>query len=87
MVDWQITATSIYCSAVDDDVTVMVDKDWNTSCTGYKKYFENISRETASILKKKSKKLGKALKCTGLINCGASLYRDKLITEERNAAD
>jgi hypothetical protein len=28
--DWQITATTIYCDAVDDDVTIIVYKDWST---------------------------------------------------------
>ncbi|MCJ7791782.1 MAG: hypothetical protein MUP49_05195 [Dehalococcoidia bacterium] len=40
--DWQVTATTIYCDAVDDDVTILVYKDWSTKCTGYKKYVESL---------------------------------------------
>ena len=36
MVDWQVTATTIYCDAVDDDVTLLVYKDGSAKCTGYK---------------------------------------------------
>lgn len=35
MVDWRVTATTIYGDAVDDDVTVLVYEDWSTRCTGY----------------------------------------------------
>jgi hypothetical protein len=87
VVDWQMTATSIYCEAVDDDVTIMVDKDWNTSCTGNQRYGESISRETASMLQKKGRKMRRELKCTRLANCGATLYRDRLMAEEKNSAD
>lgn len=66
MVEWQLTATSIYCEFVDDDVTIMVDKDWKTTCTGNERYGEHISKETASILKKKSSKLSRELKCKRL---------------------
>ena len=52
MVDWQITATTIYCDAVDDEVTILVNKDWSTRCTGMRKYSE--SREESINLVKKS---------------------------------
>ena len=40
MVNWQITATTIYCDAVDDEVTLLVYTDRSVRCTGYKKYGE-----------------------------------------------
>ena len=61
--DWQVTATMIYCDAVDEDVTIMVYKDWSTKCTGYKKYVESPNKETAKMLKRKAKRLGRNLGC------------------------
>jgi hypothetical protein len=34
----KLTAKTVYCDAVDDDVTIMVYKDWRTKCTGYEKF-------------------------------------------------
>ena len=32
VVNWQVTATTIYCDAVDDDdVRIVVNKDWTTT--------------------------------------------------------
>jgi len=87
MVDWQVTATTIYCDAVDDDVTILVYKDRSAKCTGYRKYVENITRETAKKLKNKGKKLGKELKCEGPLDYRVTDYRDKLFTEEEAKAE
>lgn len=82
MIDWQITATTIYCDAVDDDVTLIVDKDWNVKCTGFKKYSSNLDKETTGMLKQKSRRLGKSLKCEGPLDIRVTDYRDKLKTQE-----
>ena len=84
--DWQLTATSIRCDAVDDDITIIVNNDWTTRCTGYKKYAENISKELASMLKKKGRKLGRELRCEGPLDYRVTSYRDKLIAEEKTKA-
>jgi hypothetical protein len=34
MVDWQITAKTIYCEAVKEEVTIIIKKDWSANCTG-----------------------------------------------------
>ena len=78
MTDWQVTAKTIYCDAVDNDVTIMVYKDWSTRCTGYKKYVESLNKETAEMLKKKAKRLGRNLKCEGPLDHRVTEYRDKL---------
>ena len=85
MVDWQVTATKIYCDAVDDDVTIMVYKDWSTRCTGYKKYVESSNEETARVLQRKAKRLGRNLRCEGPLGCSAADYRDMLIAEDKAA--
>jgi len=80
MADWKITATTIYCDDVDDEVTVLVYKDWSVNCTGYKKYAETNS-EAAKLLKK-SKRLKKQLKCIGPECHRVLRYKEKLISEE-----
>jgi hypothetical protein len=82
--DWQVTATTIYCDAVDDDMTILVYKDGSIRCTGYKKYVENPDKETAQMLKKKGKRLGRNLKCEGPQDSRVTSYRDKLTAEEKS---
>lgn len=84
MADWQVTATTIYCDAVDDEVTILVYKDGSIRCTGYKKYVENPDKETAQMLKKKGKRLGRNLKCEGPQDSRVTSYRDKLTAEEKS---
>ncbi len=38
MVNWQITATTVRCDVVGEDVTLIVYKDWSVKCTGFTKY-------------------------------------------------
>ena len=83
MVDWQITATTIYCDAVDDDVTLIVDKDWNVVCTGFKKYSEKLDKATMKTLKQKSRQLGRVLSCEGPLDLRVTNYRDKLKSQEK----
>ena len=86
MVDWEVTAMTIYCDAVDDDVTVMVYGDWATKCTGYKQYVENLTKERAKMLRRKSKRLGRDLRCEGPLDYRVTNYRDKLLAEEETVA-
>ena len=80
MVNWQITATTIYCDAVDDEVTLMVYKDGSTKCTGYKKYYQP-GKEARQLLERKSKQLNRKLKCEGLECYRVVQYREKLFAE------
>jgi len=81
MVDWQVTATTIYCDAVDDEVTVIVDKDWSLKCTGYSQYGVPGRGKTAQ-LKKKGSQRKRELGCEGLECQRVVRYREKLIAEE-----
>lgn len=84
--NWQVTATTIYCDAVDDYVTIMVYKDKSMRCAAYKnKYGESITTETVTALKTKSKQLGQELKCEGPECHRLIAYRDKLFAEEAKA--
>ena len=80
--DWQVTATTIYCDAVDDYATLVVHKDWSVKCAGYNKYGSDITKENTKMLRKRGKKLGRELKCEGP-ECHRMIeYRDKLQAEE-----
>ncbi len=85
MIDWQVTATTIHCDAIDDDVTIVVHKDWTTVCTGYGKYVENLNTQTAGIVRKKEKISGKPLRCEGPMDYRVMNYRNKLASEENKA--
>ncbi len=81
MVDWQITAATIYCDAVDDEVTIMVLKDWSVKCTGFNKYM-HPDKESTSLLKKRGKRLNRQLACQGLECSRIIKYKGKLLSEE-----
>ncbi len=82
MVNWQLTATTIYCPAIDEEVTVMVHKDWSTTCTGLAKY-SRPGKETARLMSRKSKQAGRKLSCAGAGCPLVAQYRDKLKAEEK----
>ena len=81
MASWQITATTIYCDAVDDEVTVLVYSDFSTNCTGYQKYLKP-TQEATNLLKKKGKRLGRELACRGLKCPRVIQYKEKIVAEE-----
>ena len=84
MVNWQVTATTIYCDAVDDDVTLMVYKDGSARCIGYKKHGEP-GKDIVKLLKKKGSQLNRSLKCEGPQCSRVVQYRDGLFPEEADA--
>ncbi len=81
MVNWQVTATTIHCGAVDDEVTLMVYKDGSARCVGYKRYGEP-SREIRKLMEREGKRVGRKLECGGPECCRLVQYRDKLFAEE-----
>lgn len=84
MVNWQLTATTIYCDAVDGDVTLMVFKDGSVKCANYPKYSQP-NRKTAAHLKESGKKLGKYLECEGPLCSRMKDYRDQQFAEEEKS--
>lgn len=84
MADWMITATTIYCDAVDDEVTLIAHRDGVLKCTGYDRY-SKADKETVKSIKIRSKQLGKQLECEGLACQRVTQYRDKLFTEGAGA--
>lgn len=83
MADWQITAATIYCDDVDDEVTVIVNMDGSVRCVGFGKYSEP-GKDTAGLIKEKSRRLKRQLKCTGPECNRITDYRDRLFAEEAN---
>ena len=81
MVDWQLTATTIYCEAVEDEVTVMVYKDGTVKCTGGKKYGEP-TKQFAKAIQAKARELKRQIKCEGPACRRVTDYRDKLFAGE-----
>ncbi|MFC1969754.1 hypothetical protein ACFLVV_00865 [Chloroflexota bacterium] len=81
MVGWQTTETTIYCDAVDDEVTIVVYKDWSVKCTGYEKYGESSGDKT-NLLKKRSRQLKRQLKCVGVECDRVVQYKGKLFSQE-----
>jgi len=81
MVNWVITATTVYCDAIDDEVTLIVYRDGTSRCTGYKKYGKP-DKETAKLIKIKSKQLGKQLGCAEPECHRLTQYRDRLLAGE-----
>ncbi len=86
MVDWQITATTIYCDDVDDEVTIIVQRDGSARCVGFARY-DKPDRDTAGLMKQKSKQLQRQLKCTGPECRRVVDYRDRLLAEETGQTD
>jgi hypothetical protein len=78
MVDWEITATTIFCEAVDDEVTVMVSRDGTVKCTGRQKY-ARLDKETARAMKKKNQQTSKHLACKGAECSRVTQQRDELL--------
>jgi hypothetical protein len=81
MTDWQITAKTIFCDAVDDEVTVIVQRDGSTTCTGFKKYTQpnDITRKLAA---QKSKRLKRPIKCESEPCSRTNQYKENIMAEE-----
>jgi len=41
MTGWKVTATTIYCRDIDDEVTLIMTDDGNISCTGMQMHFDH----------------------------------------------
>jgi len=81
MVDWQVTATTIYCEDVDDEVTIIVNGDGTVKCSGVQKYTKP-TRETAEDIKKKSKQKGVIILCKETSCSKLPKYRDELMKKK-----
>jgi hypothetical protein len=81
MANWQITAKTLYCEAVEDEVTVLVYKNGSTLCTGCKKY-EKPDSITLGLIREKTKNLKRTIKCEGEPCPRVTQYKEKILAEE-----
>ncbi|PPD58838.1 hypothetical protein [Dehalogenimonas etheniformans] len=79
--DWQVTATTIKCDAVSDEVTIMVYPDGTAKCASYTK-FGATDKKTLAKLETRAKKLRINSKCEGPQCRRITDYRDKIMAEE-----
>jgi hypothetical protein len=81
MTNWQITAKTIFCEDVDDEVTIMLHKDSSVVCTGYKKY-NNPNEITVNSINQKQRRLKRTIRCEGQ-NCPrVTTYKASILAEE-----
>ncbi len=85
MTDWQTTATTIYCEAVDDEVTFIVKRDWAARCVSYNRYGVP-DKDTGRLLKAKETTTGRKLACEGPECHRLRVYLGKLQKEESGKA-
>jgi hypothetical protein len=78
--DWQVTAKTIFCSNVMDEVTIFVKSDWTVTCTGMVKYLQN--RRNGLKLVERSLELKRVVECKGSGCSQISEYTDQLKKEE-----
>jgi hypothetical protein len=81
MVNWKITATTVFCDAIDGEATFIVYKNKSAKCVTHQKY-GSPDREIIRQLREKSKQLGRSLRCDGPECFRLTEYRDKLFNEE-----
>ncbi len=79
--DWQLTATTIKCDAVEDEITIMVYPDGSARCASYTKYGAT-DKKTLAAIERKAKKRGFAPRCEGPLCQRVTDYRDKIMAEE-----
>jgi (2Fe-2S) ferredoxin len=81
MMNWQVTAATIYCEAIDGEATVLVYKDGSVKCVSYQKYAEPDAEVVKSQLKK-DRRFNRQLACQGPECHRLIQYRDRLFAEE-----
>ena len=75
--NWQVTATTVYCDRVDDNVTIMINGDWTYRCAWYQRYKQAAEGGKAG----GGQMRDRIQKCDGPDCPCVTGYRDKLIKE------
>ena len=76
MVNWQITAKTVYCEPAGEEVTIIIKKDWSVQCTGYSK-FQLPGNPLANA--------GEGMHCEGLDCRYVTEYKNQIMKEEGSA--
>jgi len=80
MTDWQITAKTIFCDAVDDEITILVYKDGSVKCTGFAKY-SKPNEQTRHMVNEKKSKLKRPVECEGEGCPRVTAYKQSVLQE------
>ena len=80
MSDWKVTASTINCRAVADEVTIIVKNDWSVQCSGFDKL--KNSRRAQLQMVERSLDLKRTLDCKGMQCKQITDYLEKLQAEE-----
>ncbi len=81
MVDWEVTAKTIFCESVSDEVTIIVNGDGSVRCSGRQKY-SHPTNDVKKSMKTRSKSSGKQIKCLGEDCAMVKQQRDKMLGEK-----
>ena len=73
MTDWQLTATTIFCDDMKDEVTIIVYKDGKIKCTGY----DTFSKQNPKASNKNNQE------CRGPVCQRMEEYKNRLLSEEK----
>jgi hypothetical protein len=81
MPDWQVTAKTVFCDQVDDEVTWLVQRDGAVRCTGDRKYNQpnDITRQ---VVREKTRRLKRKIHCEGEKCPRMATYKDQILAEE-----
>ena len=79
---WQVTATTIDCDKVHEYVTILVHKDWSSSCTWCTKYRQKAAHGLVRRFSRSARE--QMMKCNGPDCEKVIAYRDNLIKEEKS---
>jgi hypothetical protein len=80
MTDWKLTATTIFCEDMNDEVTIIVYKDGKTRCTGYD-LFTKLNADA------RNKKKLTGIECHGPVCHRVAAYKEKLFLEEKSNSE
>jgi hypothetical protein len=76
MNEWEITATTVYCDAIDDEVTLIIYRDGTSRCTWHQKHAANDNK---GLTRKKNPRQDKRDTCQGADCSRVTQYRESLI--------
>ena len=82
MPDWQITAKTIFCEAVDDEVTILLQKSGEARCTGFRKY-DQPNEITRTLVNQKTRRLKRSIKCEGENCLRVTGYKNQILAEKQ----
>ncbi len=84
MVDWLVTAKTVYCDNVNDEVTIIVKKDWSIQCTGNSRYYSSAAALNKP--SKRTKEMQRKSGCEGMECRRVIQYKEQLLNEESQKA-